>query len=331
VDEATAVEINSGGARKGFYTVSEAAKVLGVGQRRVLEMLETKEIEGERDPASSRWRIPKRAIHGLAPGEPPDSTKEPPLSEEPPVTPPVTEKDTVELQAAEETQATEEMALDDEGLPFASQPPREDPTERSSVGSSEETRERIGELERLYERLQLEQQAKKAEWQEERESLLAAADRALQRAEALQEEAAGLRTELETSRKRIGELESSNEHLQYQQEAEKASWQEDKRALLAAANREQQLNGALQKEVAKLRTELEESWGLTSKLEGLNDRLQHSQQSQKAEWRKEKESLLAALDRERQHAEELQGEVERLRDELQTERKKPSWRRLFRT
>jgi len=329
VDEARAVETNSGGVRKGFYTVSEAAKVLRVGQRRVLEMLETKEIEGERDPASSRWKIPKRAIHGLAPGEPPD-TKEPPLSEEPPATPPVTDKDTVELQVAEETQATEELA-DNEGLPFASQPPREDLTERSSEQSSEETRERIGELERLYERLQHEQQAKKAEWQEERESLLAAADRALQRAEALQEEAVGLRTELETSRKRVGELESLNEHLQYQQEAEKASRQVAKRALLAAANREHQLNGALQKEVTKLRTELEESWGLTSKLEGLNDRLQHSQQAQKAEWRREKESLLAALDRERQHAEELQGEVERLRDELQTERKKPSWRRLFRT
>jgi excisionase family DNA binding protein len=325
VDEATAVEINSGGIRKGYYTVSEAAKVLGVGQRRVLEMLETKEIEGERDPASSRWKISKRAIHGLATGESPD-TKEPPLSEEPPVT----EKDTVELQVAEETQPTEEMA-DNEGLLFASQPPREDLTERSSERSSEETRERIGELERLYERLQLEQQAKKAEWQEERESLLAAADRALQRAEALQEEAARLRTELETSRKRIGELECLNEHLQYQQEAEKASRQVAKRALLAAANREHQLNEALQKEVTKLRTELEESWGLTSKLEGLNDRLQHSQQAQKAEWRKEKESLLAALARERQHAQELQGEVERLRDELQTERKKPSWRRLLRT
>ena len=259
------MEINSGGVGGGFYTVSEAATVLGVGQRRVLEMLETREIEGERDPASSRWKIPKRAIHGLAPGEP-SATKEPPPSEEPPVT----DQDTVELQVAEEAQATEEMA-DEEGLLFDRQPPREDPTERSSVEPSEETRERIGELERLYER------------------------------------------------------------LQYQQEAEKASWQEDKRALLAAANREQQLNEALQKEVTKLRTELEESWGLTSKLEGLNDHLQHSQQAQKAEWRKERESLLAALDRERQHAEELQGEVQRLRNELQTERKKPSWRRLLRT
>ena len=265
MDEAGPVKRNSGGVRKGFYTVSEAAGVLGVGQRRILEMLETKEIEGERDPASSRWRISKRAIHGLAPEEPP-ATKEPPLSEEPPVT----DQDTVELQVAEEAQATEEL-VDNEELLFASQPPREAPTERSSEDSTEETRERIGELERLYER------------------------------------------------------------LQYQQEAEKASWQVAKRALLAAANREQQLNEALQKEVTKLRTELEESWGLTSKLEGLNDRLQHSQQAQRAEWRKERESLLAALDRERQHAEELQGEVQRLRDELQTERKKPSWRRLFRT
>ncbi len=141
----------------------------------------------------------------------------------------------------------------------------------------------------------------------------------------------GLRTELETSRECIGELEGLNERLQQQQKAEKASWQEEKRSLLAAANREHQHTEALQKEVTKLSTELEESWGLTSKLERLNDRLQHEQQAQKAGWREKKESLLAALDRERQHAEELQGEVERLRDELQTERKKPSWRRLFGT
>ncbi len=150
MDEAGPVERNNGGVRKGFYTVSEAAKVLGVGQRRILEMLETKEIEGERDPASSRWKISKHAVYELAPEEPTD-TKEPLLSGESPAT----EKDSVELQVPEETQATEETA-DNEGPLLASQSPREDPTERSSEQSAEETRERIGELERLNERLQLE-------------------------------------------------------------------------------------------------------------------------------------------------------------------------------
>jgi len=324
VDEAGPVKRNSGGVRKGFYTVSEAAGVLGVGQRRILEMLETKEIEGERDPTSSRWKISKHAVHELALEESTD-TKEPLLSEESPYT----EEDTVKLRVAEETQATEETADNEEPL-LASQPPREAPTERSSERSAGETRERIGELEALNERLQLEQQAEKGAWQEEKESLLAAVDRARQRAEALQEEVVGLRTELEASRERIGELGGLNERLQHQQEAEKASWQEEKRSLLAAANREHQHAEALRNEVAKLSTELEESRELTSELERLNERLQHEQRAKKADWREKKESLLAALDRERQHAEELQREVERLSAELETERRKPSWRRLFR-
>jgi hypothetical protein len=44
-----------------FYTLSEAAQILEVPQRRLLERLETGEIEGERDPQSGRWKIPKHA------------------------------------------------------------------------------------------------------------------------------------------------------------------------------------------------------------------------------------------------------------------------------
>jgi hypothetical protein len=44
-----------------FYTLSEAAQILEVPQRRLLEKLETGEIEGERDPQSGRWKIPKHA------------------------------------------------------------------------------------------------------------------------------------------------------------------------------------------------------------------------------------------------------------------------------
>src|SRR5215203_6093319 len=44
-----------------FYALPEAAQILDVTQRRLLEWLETGEIEGERDPQSGRWKIPKHA------------------------------------------------------------------------------------------------------------------------------------------------------------------------------------------------------------------------------------------------------------------------------
>jgi hypothetical protein len=77
-------------------------------------MLETKEIEGERDPTTSRWKISKHAVEELAPEES-SHTKEPLLSEEPLVT----DKDTVELLAAEQMADNEEALL-------SSQPLRED-------------------------------------------------------------------------------------------------------------------------------------------------------------------------------------------------------------
>src|ERR671918_472695 len=77
MDEAIRAQRNNIGVSKGFYTVSEAAKVLGVGQRRVLEMVETKELEGERDPTSSRWKISMQAVQELAAEESLD-TKQPP-------------------------------------------------------------------------------------------------------------------------------------------------------------------------------------------------------------------------------------------------------------
>jgi excisionase family DNA binding protein len=323
VDEAGRVERNNRDVRQGFYTVSEAAKVLGVGQRRILEMLETKEIEGERDPTSSRWKISKHAVDALAPEESPD-TKQPLLTEKPPVT----EQDTVELRVAEETQSTEESP--DTGEPLlASQPPQEDPTERFSEQSTEQIRERIGELEDLNNRLQLEQQTEKAAWQEERESLLSAADRERQYAEELQEEVERLHTELGTLRERIGELEDLNNHLQLEQQAEKAAWKKERGSLLSAANRELQHTEELQKEVARLSTELGTLRERIGELEDLNNHLQLEQQAEKAAWKRERGSLLNAADRERQHAEELQEEVERLHTELETERSMGFVRRLF--
>jgi DNA anti-recombination protein RmuC len=56
--------------RKDFYTLPEAARVLEVSQRRLLEMLETGDIEGEQDPHSSRWKISKHAVDDLVFADP---------------------------------------------------------------------------------------------------------------------------------------------------------------------------------------------------------------------------------------------------------------------
>ena len=53
-----------------FYTLPEAAQILEVPQRRLLEGLETGEIEGERDPQSGRWKIPKHAADERVSAEP---------------------------------------------------------------------------------------------------------------------------------------------------------------------------------------------------------------------------------------------------------------------
>jgi len=52
-------------AGRNYYTLAETARVLEMPQRRLLEMLETGEIEGEQDPHSSRWQISKHAVDKL--------------------------------------------------------------------------------------------------------------------------------------------------------------------------------------------------------------------------------------------------------------------------
>src|SRR5919107_1917697 len=250
MDEASRAQRNNRGVSKGFYTISEAAKVLGVGQRRILEMVETKELEGERDPTSSRWKISMHAVHELAVEESLD-TKQPLLTKNAPVT----EEDTVELQVSEERQSTEEKSGTEEPL-LTNQTPREERTERFSGQSEEHLWERIDELESLNKRLQVEQQTEKAAWQEEKESLLAATDRKHQYAEELQKEVVRLTTELGTSQERIDELERLNKRLQVEQQTEKAAWQEERESLLAATDRKHQYAEELQKEVARLTTEL---------------------------------------------------------------------------
>lgn len=255
MDEASRAQRNNRAVGKGFYTVLEAAKVLGVTQRHILEMVETKELEGERDPTSSRWKISMHAVHQLVAEESLD-TKQPLLTE----SAAVTEEDTVELRVSEETQSTEEKSDTEESL-LTNQPPREDPTERFSEQSEEHLWEHIDELERSNKRLQAEQQTEKAAWQEERGSLLAAANRGLQHNEELQKEVAGLTTELGTLRARIDELERLKKRLQVEQQTEKAACQEERESLLAAADREHQYAEELREEVERLSSELETERG----------------------------------------------------------------------
>jgi excisionase family DNA binding protein len=46
-----------------FYTPSEAAKVLRVPQRRILEWLDAGQIEAQRDPRTGRWKIPRGSLN----------------------------------------------------------------------------------------------------------------------------------------------------------------------------------------------------------------------------------------------------------------------------
>jgi hypothetical protein len=55
--------------RRDFYTLPEAAQLLETAQRRLLEKLESGEIEGERDPQSGRWKVSKRAVDELVAAE----------------------------------------------------------------------------------------------------------------------------------------------------------------------------------------------------------------------------------------------------------------------
>ena len=51
------------------YTTAEAGRILRRRNRRSLQMLESGELEGEKDE-SGRWHIPQRVIHELLPSWP---------------------------------------------------------------------------------------------------------------------------------------------------------------------------------------------------------------------------------------------------------------------
>jgi hypothetical protein len=67
--------------RRDFYTLPEAAQLLEMAQRRLLERLESGEIEGERDPQSGRWKVSRQAVDELVSEE--ETPAEGPAEESP--------------------------------------------------------------------------------------------------------------------------------------------------------------------------------------------------------------------------------------------------------
>jgi hypothetical protein len=65
--------------RRDFYTLPEAAQLLETAQRRLLQKLESGEIEGERDPQSGRWKVSRQAVDELVSAE--DQASEGPAEE----------------------------------------------------------------------------------------------------------------------------------------------------------------------------------------------------------------------------------------------------------
>jgi excisionase family DNA binding protein len=52
------------------YSAAEAAKILRLSKRRVIQLLESEDLEGYKDDAG-RWRIPQRAVHDRLGDRPP--------------------------------------------------------------------------------------------------------------------------------------------------------------------------------------------------------------------------------------------------------------------
>ena len=181
-------------ARKEFYTLTEAAQVLGITQRRLLEMLAAKEIEGEQDSQSSRWKISKHAVHELIPELLPTDQ------------PRVDHEDTAELPAetvqdliGELDNLQREMERLKRRLELAQQA-QNSAWQRESSAWQEERELLLDELEREREERRRERERAESTLRAERDRLLEDQRREQERAAALQEEANSLREKLEIER-----------------------------------------------------------------------------------------------------------------------------------
>jgi excisionase family DNA binding protein len=160
-------------ARRDYYTLTEAARILEIPQRRLLGMLESGELEGEQDPQSSRWKIPKHAVHELVPASPSPESPTEELSEQ-------------------STEIIQEL-IDELGNLHREVGRLRSRLDRARRAEKEERELLLAELEQEREQAENTLQA-------ERNRLLEDRRRERERADKLQEEADRLRKELENER-----------------------------------------------------------------------------------------------------------------------------------
>jgi excisionase family DNA binding protein len=169
-------------ARREYYTLTEAARVLEVPQRRLLQMIETGELEGEQDPQSSRWKIPKHAVDKRVPTDP---SPESPAKE-------IQERSTELIQ-----QLVDDLSnLQREVGRLRSQ------LDRARRAESEERELLLAELEQEREGRRQEREQAENNLHAERDRLLEDQRRERERADELQREVSRLQEELERARDR---------------------------------------------------------------------------------------------------------------------------------
>jgi excisionase family DNA binding protein len=180
---------------KEYYTLAQAAQILGITQRRLLEMLAAREIDGEQDPQSSRWKISKDAVHEFVP--------EPPPTDQPPTGPEDTAElppETVQELIGELNNLQREMGRLKTRLELA---------QRAQNSAWQEEKELLlGELEQEREERRREREWAESTLRAEQDRLVEEQRREQERSDALQEEADRLREEADRLRDEL-EVEQS--------------------------------------------------------------------------------------------------------------------------
>jgi excisionase family DNA binding protein len=181
--------------KKEYYTLAQAAQILGITQRRLLEMLAAREIDGEQDPQSSRWKISKDAVHEFVP--------EPPPTDQPPTGPEDTAElppETVQELIGELNNLQREMGRLKTRLELA---------QRAQNSAWQEEKELLlGELEQEREERRREREWAESTLRAEQDRLVEEQRREQERSDALQEEADRLREEADRLRDEL-EVEQS--------------------------------------------------------------------------------------------------------------------------
>ena len=168
-------------ARREFYTLTEAARVLEIPQRRLLEMIETGELEGVQDPQSSRWKIPKHAVDERALADPPPESS-------------------AEGSPEQSTETLLQELVDELGNLHREVGHLKSRLDRVRRAGKEERELLLAELERERERQRQEREQAENSLRSERARLLEDQRRERERADELQKEANTLREELESVR-----------------------------------------------------------------------------------------------------------------------------------